>query len=110
MIQKTGTSPKPYFINPLSVGTVTNLLVPKTHEQSRADASQLILLGNSETLISSAMPPDPTSCQSSSNPQMLQSTASFDIISQFNALEKQIEDDFSRQKSLFSSLNCTPFL
>ena len=47
MIQKTGTPPKQFSIDPPSTGTVTNPSVPETHELSRASASQIILMGDS---------------------------------------------------------------
>ena len=43
-------------------------------------------------------------CQSSSSLQTLHSAVSPDIISQFNALEKQTKDDFSRHKSILSRI------
>ena len=46
MNQKTGTPPKPFSIDPPSVGTVTNLSVPETHGLSRAHDSQIILQGD----------------------------------------------------------------
>ena len=96
MNQKTGTPP--------SAGTVTNPSVPETHELSRASVSQIILMGDSKTSTSSALPSSPIPRQSSLSPQMPHSTVSPDIISKFNALEKQIKCDLSHQKSLLSSI------
>ena len=103
MNPKTGTPPKQFSIDPPRTGTVTNPSVPETHELSQASASQIILMGDSKTPTSSALP-SPIPRQSSSSLQTLHSEVSPDIISQFNALEKQTKDDFSRQKSLLSSI------
>ena len=83
--------------------------MPETHESSRASTSQIIQMDNSKTPKSPALPPSPTPCQSSSNPQTFYSVAPPDIFSKLNALEKQIKDDLSRQKSLLSSIqsNCS---
>ena len=104
MNQKTGTLPKQFSIDPPSAGTVTNPTVPETHELPRTSASQIILMGDSNISKSSTLPPSPIPCQSSSSPQTLHSAASPDILSKFNALEKQTKDDLSRQKSLLSSM------
>ena len=106
MNPKTETAPKPFSIDPPSAGTVANPSVPETRELSRASASQIILMGDSKTLTSSALPSS-TPRQSSSSlqfSQTLQPAVSPDIISHFNALEKQTKDDLSRQKSLLSSI------
>ena len=102
--QKTGNPLKPFSIDPPSVGTVTNPSVPETHELSQAQASQIILLSDSKTSDSSALPSSPTSCQFSSNPQTLQSETCPKMISKIIALEKQIKDDLSHQKSLILSI------
>ena len=107
MNQKDGALPKPFSIDPPSAGTVANPSVPETHELSRKTASQRILMDDSKTPNSSAVPSSPTPCQSSSNPQMLHSTASPNIISTIIAPEKQTKDDLSRQKSLLSSIQST---
>ena len=103
MNQKTRTSPKQFSIDPPGAGTIMNPSVPETLELSRTSVSQIILMGDSKTPKSSALPSS-TPCQSSSNLQTLHSAASPDIISKFNALEKQTKDDLSRQKSLLSSI------
>ena len=104
MNQKTGTPPKQFSIDPPSTGTVTNPSVPETHELSRASASQIILMGDSKASTSSALPSSPIPRQSSSSLQTPHPEVSPDIISQFNAPEKQTKDDLSRQKSLLSSI------
>ena len=104
MNKTTGTPPKQFSIDPPSAGTVTNPTVPGTHETSRASTSQIILMDDSKTPKSPALPFSPTLCQSSSNSQTLYSVAPPDIVSKFNALEKQIKDDLSCQKSLLSSI------
>ena len=104
MNQKTGTRPKQFSIDPPSAGTIMNPSVPATHELSWAPAPHFILIGDSKTPISSALACSPDPCQSSSNLQTLHSAASPDIISNFNALEKQTKDDISRQNSLLSSM------
>ena len=91
--QKTGTPTKQFSIDPPSAGTVTNPTVPETHELSRASASQIILMGNSNISKSPDLPSSPTPCQSSSNLQTPHSAASSDIISGLAALEKQTKDD-----------------
>ena len=105
--QKAGTFPKSFSIDPPSAGTAMNPSVPETHERSQASASQIILMGDSKALKSSALPSSPITRQSSSRLQTLHSAVSPDIISKFNALEKQTifstPDDLSRQKSLLSS-------
>ena len=101
---KTGTLPKPSSIDPPNAGTIMNRSVPETHERSQASASRIILMGDSKTPKSSALPPSPTPCQSYSNPQTFHSVAPPDIFSKFNALEKQTKDDLSCQKSLLSSI------
>ena len=63
MNQKAGTLPKPFSIDPPNAGTVTNASAPKTHELSRAFASQIILMGDSITQKSFALPSSPTICQ-----------------------------------------------
>ena len=100
MNPKTGTPPKPFSIDPPSAGTVTNSSVPETHELPRTSASQIILMGDSKTLKSSALASSPISCQSSWSLQTLHLAVAPDIICQFNALEKQTKDDLSHQKSL----------
>ena len=105
MNQKAGILPKPFSIDPPSAGTVTNPLVPETHELSRASASQIILMGDSKTPKTSALPSSPVPCQSSSSSlQTPHSAVTPDIIPKFNALEKQTKDYLSRQKSLLSSI------
>ena len=98
MNPKSETPPKPFSIDPPSAGTVANPSVPETRELSRASAPQIILMGDSKTPTSSALPSFPTPRQSFSSLQRLQSAVSPDIISQFNALEKQTKDDLSRRK------------
>ena len=63
---KTGTPPKQFSIDPPSAGTATNSTVPETHELPRASASQIILMGNSKTPTSSALPSSFTRQSSSS--------------------------------------------
>ena len=109
MNQKTGTPLKQFSIDPPSAGTVTNLSVPETHELLPASVSQIILMGDSKSPKSSALTSSPILCQSSSNIQSLHSAASLDIVSKFNALEKQTKDDLSRQKSLLSSIQSNYF-
>ena len=104
MNQKSGTSPKPFSIDPPSAGTVTNPAVTETYEMPRASASQIILMSSSKNSDSSALPSSPTPCQASSSPQTPHSAASPDIISKFTALEKLTKDDLSRQKSLLSTI------
>ena len=104
MNQKTGTPLKQFSINPPSAGTVTNPSVPETHELSRASAPQIILMGDSKTSTSSALPSSPIPRQSSSSLQTPHPGVSPDIISQFNALEKQTKDELSGQKSLLWSI------
>ena len=104
--QNTGTPAWPFSTDPLSVGIVTNPSVPETHELSRADTSQLILMGDSKTPNSSVLSSSPSSRQSSSNLQIFQSPASPNIFSTFNTFEKQIKGDFRRQKSLLASIQC----
>ena len=100
---ESGTLPKPFSIDTPTAGTVTNPSVPESHGLSRASGSQIILMGDSKTPKSSAVP-SPVPCQSSSSLQTPHSAVSPDIISKFNALEKQSKDDLSRQKSLLSSM------
>ena len=104
MNQKTGTSPKPFSIDPPSAGTVANPAVPETHELPRASAPQIILMGDSKISNSSALPSSPIPCQALSISETPHSAVSPEIISKFNALEKQAKDDLSRQKSLLSSI------
>ena len=104
MNPKTETPPKPFSIEPPSAGTVANPSLTETRELSRASASQIIIMGDFKTPTSSALPSSPTPRQSSLSFQTLQSALSPDIISQFNALEKQTKEDLSRQKSLLSSV------
>ena len=101
---KTGTPPKQFSIDPPSAGTVTNSSVPENHELPRTSVSQIILMGDSKTLTSSALASSPISCESSLSLQTLHPALAPGIISQFNALEKQTKDDLSRQKSLLSSI------
>ena len=82
---------------------MTNPSVPETHELSRASASQIMLMVDSKTSTSSTLP-SPIPRQSSSSLQTFRPETSPDIISQFNALEKQTKDDLSRHKSLLSSI------
>ena len=60
-------------------------------------------MNDSKTPKSPALPSS-THCQSSSSPHTSHSTEFPDMISKFDALEKQIKDDLSRQKSLLSSI------
>ena len=103
MNQKTGTPPRQLSIDPPSAGTIMNPSVPETHELPRAPAPQIIIMGDSKTPklspLASSIP-----CQSSSNLQTLHSAASPDVISKFNALEKQTKDGLSGQKSLLLSI------
>ena len=105
MNPKTGTPPKQFSIDPPRAATVTNSSVPETHELPRTSASQIILMSDSKNLKSSALASSPIPCQSYSSLQMLHPAVSPDIISQFNALEKQTKDDLSRQRSLPSSIH-----
>ena len=102
MNQKAGTPPKSFSIDLPNAGTVTNPSVHETLALSRASASQIILMSNSKTPRSSALPFS-IPCQSFSN-LTFHSAASLDVISNFSALEKQTKDDLSRQKSLLSSI------
>ena len=104
MNPKTGTPPKQFSIDPPSAGTVTNSSVPETQELPRTSASQIILMGDSKTLESSALASSPIPCQSSSSLQTLHPAVSPDITSKFNTQQKQTKDDLSRQKSLLSSI------
>ena len=104
MNQKTGTSPKPFSIDPPSTGTVANPAVLETHELPQSSASQIILMGNSKISNSSALPSPPIPCQAPSSSQTPPSAVSPEIISKINALERQTKDDLSRQKSLLSSI------
>ena len=104
MNQKTGTLPKQFFIDPPSAVTVTNSSGPETHELPRESTSQFILMGDSKFPKSSASASSPIPCQSSSSLQTPHPAVSSEINSKFNALEKQTKDDFSRQKSLLSSM------
>ena len=102
--QKTGTSPKPFSIDPPIAGTVTNPTVPETHESPRATAPQIILMGDSKKSNSSALPSCPTPYQAPSSSQRPHSAVSPEIISKLDALEKQTKDDLSHQKSILSSI------
>ena len=104
MNQKTGTLPKQFSVDPPSAGTVTSPTVPETRELPLASTPQIILMGDSKISTSSALPSSHTPCQASSSPQTPHSAVSPDMISKFNALEKQTKDDLSRQKSLLSSI------
>ena len=108
MNPKNGTPPKKFSIDPPSAGTVTTSSVPETHELPRASASQIIQMGDSKTLKSSALASS-IPCQFSSSLQTLHPAVSPDIISKLNALETQTKDDLSRQKSLFSSIQSNYF-
>ena len=94
---RNGTHPKPFSIDPPSAGTVANPCVPETHEISRASASQIILMGDSKTPTSSALPSSPTFRQSSSRIRTLHPAVSPDIISQFSTLEKETKDDLTSE-------------
>ena len=104
MNPNTGTPTKQFFIDPPSAGTITRPAVPETHELPRTSASQIILMGDSKVPKSSALPFSPIPCQVSSSSQTPHSAVSPDILSKFNALEKQTKDDLSRQRSLLSSI------
>ena len=95
MNQKTGTIPTQFSEDPS---------VPETHEMSRASSSQIILMGDSKTPKSYALPSFPIPCQSSPSLRTPNSAQYPDIISKFNVLQKQTKDDLSRQKSLLSSI------
>ena len=88
MNQKTGTHPRQFSIDHSSAGTATNSSVPETHELPRASASQIILMGDPKTLKSSALA-SLIPCQSSSSLRTPHSAVSPDLISKFDALEKQ---------------------
>ena len=100
---KNETPPRQFSIDPPSAGAVTNPAVPETHELPRASASQIILMGDSKTPKSSALP-STILRQVSSSPQTTRSALSPDLLSKLNTLEKQTKDDLSRQKSLISSM------
>ena len=102
--QNTRTSPKPFSIDPPIGGTVTNPSMPEIHEPLRAPASQFILMGNSEIPTSTELPSSTNPGQTSSNPHLFPTTTPPGLPSKFNALEKQLDDDVSRQKFVFSSL------
>ena len=61
-------------------------------------------MGDSNIPKSPDLPLSLTPCKSSSNFQTPHSAASPDLLSKFDALEKQTKDDLSRQKSLLSSI------
>ena len=104
MNPKNETPPRQFSIDPPSAGAVTNPAVPETHELPRASASQIILMGDSKTPTSSALPSSTIPRQVSSSPQTTRSALSPDLLSKLNTLEKQTQDDLSRQKSLISSM------
>ena len=97
--QNTGASPKPFTIDPPSEGTIANLSHLETHELLNTPTPEPVLIGNSDPHISSAL-----SSPSAQRPLSPEPTFKVPIKVRIDQLEKLLNEEVSRSKSLLSGL------
>ena len=97
--QNTGASPKPFTIDPPSKGTKANLSNLETHELLNTHTPEPVIIGNSDPHISSAL-----SSSSAQLPLSPEPTFKVPIKVRKDQLEKLLNEEVSRTKSLLSGL------
>ena len=97
--QNTGAHPKPFTIDPPIEGTTANLSNLETHELLNTPTPEPVLIGNSDPHISSAL-----SSSSAQRPLSPEPTFKGPIRIRIDQLEKLLNEEVSRTKSLLSGL------
>ena len=97
--QNTEASPKPFTIDPPSEGTIVNLSNLETHELLNTPTPEPVVIGNSDPHISSAL-----SSFSAQRPLSPEPTFKVPIKVRIDQLEKLLNKEVSRTRSLLSGL------